>query len=81
MERKISDDSDANVSVFTKKTTPKVVIQSEKMDNLNIHQNVCKHRMIKSIYLIVMGIIVLMTFFLSLKTYQTVNELYRLFTF
>jgi hypothetical protein len=74
-EKKISNDSNVGVSVFTKTTTPKVVIQSEKMDNTGIYQNVCKHRIIKSACLIIMGIIILMTFFLALKTYNSVNEL------
>lgn len=74
-EKKISNDSNVGVSVFTKTTTPKVVIQSEKMDNADIYQNVCKHRIIKSACLIIMGIIILMTFFLALKTYNSVNEL------
>jgi len=75
-EKKISNDSNVvGVSVFTKTTTPKVVIQSEKMDNAGIYQNVCKHRIIKSACLIIMGIIILMTFFLALKTYNSVNEL------
>ena len=74
-EKKISNDSNVGVSVFTKTTTPKVVIQSEKMDNAGIYQNICKHRIMKSACLIIMGIIILMTFFLALKTYNSVNEL------
>lgn len=77
IERKTSNNSDSDVSVFTRTTTPKVVIQSEKIDTPQI-QNIHKHRIIKSICLIVIGIIILMTFFLSLKTYNNVNELYQL---
>lgn len=63
-----------NVSVITKTTTPKVVIQSEGISNNdNILQN--KHLFLKLICFVIMCIILLMTFFLSLKTYNTVNEL------
>ena len=79
IEKKVSNNPDADVSVFTKTTSPKVVVQSEKMDTPQIIQNIHRHRVLKSICLIVMGIIILMTFFLSLKTYNTVNELYQSF--
>ena len=78
IEKKISDDSEAGVSVFTKTTTPKVVIQSEEMRDPEVYQNVKRHNALKSICLIVMSIIILMTFFLCLKTYNDVNELYQL---
>lgn len=81
VEKKVSNNPDTSVSVFTKTTNPKVVVQSEKIDTPQVIQNIHRHRILKSVCLIVMGIIVLMTFFLSLKTYQTVNELYQLFTF
>ena len=75
IEKRMSSDSDIDVSVFTKTTTPKVVVQSEKMDCTSIYQNICEHRILKSACLIIMGVVILMTFFLSLKTYNTVNEL------
>ena len=81
VEKKISANPDTSVSVFTKTTNPKVVVQSEKINTLHNIQNIHKDRILKSICLIVMGIIILMTFFLSLKTYQTVNELYELLWF
>ena len=67
----------SNVSVITKTTSPKVVIQSENVSNnshlLNeIHD---KHLLLKLICFVIMCIILLMTFFLSLKTYHAVNEL------
>ena len=67
----------SNVSVITKTTTPKVVIQSEKVSN---NENVLneindKHLLLKLICFVIMCIILLMTFFLSLKTYNAVNEL------
>ena len=64
----------SNVSVITKTTTPKVVIQSEDItNNDNILED--KHLLLKLICFVIMCIILLMTFFLSLKTYNTVNEL------
>jgi len=64
-----------NVSVFTKTTTPKVVIQSENIDNSLFSENISKHQILKICCLIIMSIILLMTFFLTLKTYNAVNEL------
>ena len=78
IERKTSNNSDSDVSVFTRTTAPKVIVQSEKIDTPHIIQNIQRHRIIKSVCLIVIGIIILMTFFLSLKTYNNVNELYQL---
>lgn len=64
----------SNVSVITKTTTPKVVIQSE---NIKSNDNVLddKHLLLKLVCFVIMCIILLMTFFLSLKTYNAVNEL------
>lgn len=67
----------SNVSVITKTTTPKVLIQSE---NINNNENILneindKHLLLKLICFVIMCIISLMTFFLSLKTYNNVNEL------
>ena len=80
IEKKASNNLDNNVSVFTKTTAPKVIIQSEKIDATQTIQNMHRHRALKSICLIVLGIIILMTFFLTLKTYNSVNELYQLFS-
>jgi hypothetical protein len=80
VEKRVSNDSDANVSVFTKTTNPNVVINSEDVAAYR-KQRFHKHRILKSVCLIVMGIIILMTFFLSLKTYNAVNELYQLFNY
>ena len=67
----------SNVSVITKTTTPKVVVQSENVSNSeNVFSNTNdKHFLLKLICFIIMCIILLMTFFLSLKTYNMVNEL------
>ena len=80
LEKKTHNNSDTNVSVFTKTTNPNVIINSE---NTNSYKNYCihKHRILKSFCLIVLGVIILITFFLSLKTYNTVNELYQLFAY
>lgn len=80
VEKKVAGSSDANVSVFTKTTRPNIVINSEDVTVCR-GQNIHKHKILKSVCLIVMGIIILMTFFLSLKTYNTVNELYQLFNY
>lgn len=67
----------SNVSVITKTTTPKVIIQSENVSkNKEVLDKINnKHLFLKLICFVIMCIILLMTFFLSLKTYNTVNEL------
>lgn len=66
----------SNVSVITKTTTPKVVIQSENINNNNLLNEINdKHLLLKLICFVIMCIILLMTFFLSLRTYNAVNEL------
>ena len=67
---------DKNISVITKTTAPKVVIQSENVkyaDNAN--KNIYDHKVFQFILAIVMCIIILITFFISLKTYNTLNSL------
>jgi hypothetical protein len=67
---------EANVSVFTKTTNPKVVIKTEKVENdWNNHLCKNKHKALKFFCFIIMCIIMLATFFLSLQTYNTVNKL------
>ena len=80
IQKKVSNNPDANVSVFTKTTNPNIIINSEDVAVWR-KQNFHKHRIIKSVCLLVMCVIILMTFFLSLKTYNTVNEIYQLFNF
>lgn len=72
-----SEKSSSNVSVITKTTTPKVLVQSENItNNENILNEINdKHLLLKLICFIIMCVILLMTFFLSLKTYNAVNEL------
>ena len=67
----------SSVSVITKTTTPKVVIQSENIPNNEnfLNKSYDKHLLLKLICFVIMCIILLMTFFLSLKTYNSVNEL------
>lgn len=65
--------NEEDFSVITKSTRPKVIIQSENIENnCSIYHN---HKMIKFIFLIVISCIILITFFLSIKTYNMVNEL------
>ena len=77
VERKPWNTTESNVSVITKNTNPKVVIQSENInDDGNISNQISdKHLFLKLICFIVMCTILLITFFLSLKTYNAVNEL------
>ena len=63
-------------SVITKSTNPKVIIQSENFEGRHSYN---KHKLMKFVLFIVICIIILITFFLSLKTYNTVNELYNHF--
>jgi Fe2+ transport system protein B len=67
----------SNVSVITKTTAPKVIIQSENITNNEdiVNQISDKHLLLKFICFVIMCIILLMTFFLSLKTYNAVNDL------
>jgi len=65
----------SNVSVITKTTTPKVVIQSEKVKDAVFNQDYDKHLLLKLVCFVIMCAILLISFFLSLKTYNTVNEL------
>ena len=67
----------SNVSVITKTTTPKVVIQSENVSKSENHLSEIndKHLILKLVCFVIMCVILLMTFFLSLKTYNAVNEL------
>ena len=74
-EKKLSNDSTPSVTVFTKTTTPKVVVQSEDTNCYTpyVHHSQT-YRIFKSVCLIVLWIIILMTFFLNLKIYQIINE-------
>lgn len=77
-ENKIQDNSYSTVSVFTKTSNPKVIIRSEKInDNWDSFQwkDLNKHKLIKFTCIIIILLIILMTFFLSLKTYNMINEL------
>ena len=77
-EKKHSNHPESNVSIFTKTTNPKVVIKSESLKNSNsisLWQKQNKYDMLIFFCFIIICIIILATFFLSLKTYNTVNEL------
>ena len=66
------------MSVFTKTTRPKVILESEslkgKWDTL-LERHYCGYGVLKFLCFIILCIIVLMTFFLALRTYNMVNEL------
>lgn len=77
LEKTVSWSTESNISVITKKRSPKVIIQSESIEHRD--ESVCgdtKHQLLKFICLIVICIIILITFFISLKTYNMVNGLY-----
>ena len=77
-EKKNNNPSEPNISVITKRTNPKVIINSENCKNdYNdwLHHNRKKHKLLKFACFIIICIIILMTFFLCLKTYNIVNEL------
>lgn len=80
VEKNRNEQIETDVSVFTKTTNPKVVVQSEKVgDSVSFKdQSICGHRFLKSACLIILAIVLLTVFFLTLKTYNTVNELYLL---
>lgn len=66
-----SNVTEAGVSVITKTTNPKVLIQSENFDK----NPYAEHQLLKFICMIVMCTIILITFFVSIKTYNLVQEL------
>ena len=72
--------SSADVSVFTRSTNPKVIIESEEINN-NYRKKTNRNRdkILKFLCSIIMCLIILMTFFLSLKTYNTVQDLSKYF--
>ena len=76
IQNKTKDSNENRSSVITKSTKPKVIIQSENVNNCSLYH---KHIMIKFIFLIVISSIILVTFFLSLRTYNMVKELSILF--
>lgn len=75
-EKKINNSSESNISVLTKTTNPKVVINSEDFKNCDENLTIQKkHKLLKTVCFMIICIIILMTFFISLKTYNMVNEL------
>ena len=75
---KISNDS--NVSVFTKTSNPKVIIQTDNI-NENVKQkneDISQINIIKNLCAIIICLIILITFFLSFKTYIMMNNLLQL---
>ncbi len=75
-EKKINNSSESNISVLTKTTNPKVVINSEDFKNCDENLTIQKkNKLLKTVCFMIICIIILMTFFISLKTYNMVNEL------
>ena len=69
---------ESDVSIFTKTTRPNVILESESLKgcwSTLLQKHCCGYRMLKFLCFIILCIIVLMTFFLALKTYNLVNEL------
>lgn len=78
--KQVISSSDTSVSVFTKTTNPKVIVKSENIrDEYHWKGSRNKHKILKFLCLIIMCLIILITFFLSLKTYNTVSELSEYF--
>lgn len=75
-EKKINNSAEPNISVLTKTTNPKVIINSEDFkNNCENLQNRKRHKLLKTVCFMIICIIILMTFFISLRTYNMVNEL------
>ena len=75
-EKKINNSPESNISVLTKTTNPKIVINSEDFKNCDENLTIQKkHKLLKTVCFMIICIIILMTFFISLKTYNMVNEL------
>ena len=71
--------NEADVSVFTKSTNPKVVVWSEKFNNENVKFHCdgwCSWKIVKFVFMIVMSSLLIITFFVSIKTYHIVENLY-----
>jgi len=78
--KKMIDSSNTSVSVFTKTINPKLVIESENIEAEHyLKWKRDKHKLLKFLCLIVMCVIILITFFLSLNTYNMVHELSKYF--
>ena len=65
---------ETNVSVITKTTNPRIVIQSENF-NRDYQFGLHKHTLLKFICLIIMCVIILITFFISIETFDMVRDL------
>ena len=77
-EKPVKTASEANVSVLTKTTNPKIIVESENLKNsydVPLCNNSRKHGLLKSVFFIVICIIILMMFFLTIRIYNMVDEL------
>ena len=79
VEKNLSNPSESNVSVITKTTNPKVIIQSEGLHNNSVDnpsdQYPWKNQILKFVCMVIMCMVILATFFLSLRIYNILNEL------
>ena len=68
--------SESSVSVFTRSVNPKVVVWAEKVNNENLCCNrQCSWKIIKFVFMVVMSILLIITFFVSLRTYHIIENL------
>ncbi len=68
--------TESNVSVFTRSTNPKVVVWAEKVNNeKSCYNRQCSWRIMKFVFMVVMSILLIITFFISLRTYHIVENL------
>lgn len=76
VENEKREQTESNVSVFTRSTNPKVVVWAEKVSNEKSCCNrQCSWRIIKFVFMVVMSILLIITFFVSLRTYHIVENL------
>lgn len=82
--KSVSNPAETSVSVITKTSAPKVVVHREKVESNDCcvwkkcESWFCPHRFIKFLCMIVMVMIILFTFFLSVKTYRIANETHEM---
>ena len=68
--------AESSVSVFTRSTNPKVVVWAEKVDKvISCNNRWHSWRIMKFVFMIVMGILLVITFFVSLRTYHLVENM------
>ena len=79
IKKNTSNSLENNVSVITKTTKPQVIIQSEKIEkNVDKYIWTNKHKLIKFCCMIILCIIILITFFLTLKVYNMLSDIHNI---